>query len=121
MNSKISIAEAAKSVREYWRPETIAGLNGQEVKIARFMGEFIWHLHENEDELFLGLSGHFRIEFRDHAVEMGPGDLLVVPRGVEHRTVAEREAVALLFEPAGVRNTGNIEHPTLTAPRRPAR
>lgn len=120
MTSKIKISDIAGSISEYWRPRTIATLNGQEVKVAKFRGEFVWHLHENEDELFLGLSGHFRIEFRDRVEEIGPGELIVVPRGVEHRTVAEGEAVAMLFEPAGVRNTGNAEHPTLTAPARKA-
>lgn len=119
MSTKIKVSDVAQSLTEYWRPRTIATLNGQEVKIAKFRGEFVWHHHENEDELFLGLSGHFRVEFQDRIEEIGPGDLLVVPRGTEHRTVAESEVVAMIFEPAGVRNTGNIEHPTLTAPGPP--
>jgi mannose-6-phosphate isomerase-like protein (cupin superfamily) len=113
---KISVAERAAVITEHWRPLTIARLNGQEVKLAKFRGEFVWHRHDGEDEMFLGVSGRFTVEFRDRAVELGPGDLLVVPRGVEHRTVAGEEAVAMLFEPSGVRNTGNVLHPTLTAP-----
>jgi mannose-6-phosphate isomerase-like protein (cupin superfamily) len=114
--AKRNIDRAAASVMEYWRPLTIAALNGQEVKIVKFKGEFVWHSHTNEDELFLGVRGSFRVELRDHSEVLGPGDLLVVPRGVEHRTVADEEAEALLFEPVGVRNTGNVLHPTLTAP-----
>jgi mannose-6-phosphate isomerase-like protein (cupin superfamily) len=113
---KIDISRKANSITEYWRPETIAVLNGLEVKLVRFKGEFVWHHHQNEDELFLGVAGHFRIEFRDDVVHIGPGELFVVPRGIEHRPVAEQEVVAMLFEPAGVRNTGNVFHPTLTAP-----
>ena len=82
----------------------------------KFQGEFVWHRHEREDELFLGVRGRFRVEFRDRVVELGPGELVIVPHGVEHRTVAEEEAEVLLFEPAATRNTGEVEHPTLTAP-----
>lgn len=116
MIHKVNIAERATQIKEYWRPETIATANGQEVKLARFKGEFVWHHHDNVDELFLGVSGRFWIEFRDHTLHMSPGDLTVVARGVEHRTVADEEVVALVIETAGVRNTGNIYHPTLTAP-----
>jgi hypothetical protein len=103
---KRSLATEAAAITEHWRPRVIAELNGQEVKLAKFQG------------LFLGVSGHFRIEFRDHVVTLGPGDLCVVPKGVEHRPVADKEATALLFEPAGVKNTGNVDHPILTAPPR---
>jgi len=113
---KLSLSAAATRITEHWRPRVIAELNGQEVKLAKFQGEFVWHHHAEADELFLGVSGSFRVEFRDHAVTIGPGDLIVVPRGVEHRTVADQEATALIFEPAGVKNTGNVVHPTLTAP-----
>jgi quercetin dioxygenase-like cupin family protein len=112
---KISIAARADAITEHWRPVTIATLNGQEVKLAKFSGEFVWHRHEGEDEMFLGVSGRFRLEFRDRVEEVGPGEIVVVPRGVEHRTVADEEAVVLLFEPAGVLNTGDVVHPTLTA------
>ena len=116
MPDKISLAEQLATIQEHWRPKVVAALNGQEVKLVKIRGEFVWHHHDHEDELFLGVRGHFRIEFRDHTVEIGPGDFVVVPRGVEHRPVADEEAEILLFEPAGVRNTGNVEHPTLTAP-----
>jgi len=112
----VSLAAELAAITEHWRPRVVGGLNGQEVKLVKFQGEFVWHHHESEDELFLGVAGRFRVEFRDRAVEVGPGEFVIVPRGVEHRTVAEREASVMLFEPAGVRNTGNVEHPTLTAP-----
>jgi mannose-6-phosphate isomerase-like protein (cupin superfamily) len=115
---KRSIAAEAAAITEHWRPRVIAELNGQEVKLAKFQGEFVWHHHADVDELFLGVAGAFRIEFKDHTVTLGPGELCVVPKGVEHRTVAAQEATALIFEPAGVKNTGNVEHPTLTAPPR---
>ncbi|HLQ22223.1 MAG TPA: cupin domain-containing protein [Gemmatimonadales bacterium] len=113
---KISLADKLAQIREHWRPKLIGELNGQEVKLVKFRGEFVWHRHEGEDELFLALRGRFRIEFRDRTVELGPGEMVIVPRGVEHRPVAEEEVEVLLFEPAGVRNTGNVEHATLTAP-----
>ena len=114
---KISLADKLAQIREHWRPKLIGELNGQEVKLVKFRGEFVWHSHEGEDELFLALRGRFRIEFRDRTVELGPGEMVIVPRGVEHRPVAEEEVEVLLFEPAGVRNTCDVEHATLTAPR----
>ena len=116
MMDKVNLAEALGRITEHWRPKVVGALNGQEVKLAKFQGEFVWHHHEGADELFLGVAGTFRVEFRDRAVTLGPGEMLIVPRGVEHRTVAEAEASALLFEPAATRNTGNVVHPRLTAP-----
>lgn len=112
----VSIAEKLALITEHWRPKVVAELNGQEVKLVKFQGTFVWHHHEQEDELFLGVRGRFRIEFHDRAVEVGPGELVVVPRGVEHRTVAEEEVAVLVFEPAATRNTGNVEDSKLTAP-----
>jgi mannose-6-phosphate isomerase-like protein (cupin superfamily) len=102
---------------DLWRPKVIARLNGQEIKIIKVQGEFPWHFHAEEDEFFLVWKGRFRVEFRDHIAELNPGDCLVVPRGVEHRTCADEEAEILCFEPAGVRNTGNIEDEVFTAPQ----
>jgi quercetin dioxygenase-like cupin family protein len=113
---KVDLASVLADITEHWRPLVVARLNGQEVKLAKFEGEFVWHRHPDADELLLGVQGTFRVEFRDRAVTLVPGELLVVPRGAEHRTVAEREASALLFEPAGTRNTGDVVHPRLTAP-----
>jgi mannose-6-phosphate isomerase-like protein (cupin superfamily) len=115
---KINIAQALALIKEHWRPKVVGELNGQEVKLVKFQGAFVWHHHEAEDELFLGVRGRFRVEFRDGAVELGPGEFVIVPHGVEHRTVADEEAEVLLFEPAATRNTGNVEHPTFTAPGR---
>jgi mannose-6-phosphate isomerase-like protein (cupin superfamily) len=114
--AKVNLAEAFARIGEHWRPKVVGELNGQEVKLVKLRGEFVWHHHEREDELFLVVRGRLRVEFRGHAVELAPGELVVVPRGVEHRTVAAEETEVLLFEPAATRNTGNVEHPTLTAP-----
>lgn len=115
---KLALAEAFAAVTESWRPRVVARLNGQEVKVVRFQGPFVWHHHEDADEMFLVWRGSFDLEFRDRTVRMGPGDLIVVPRGVEHRPNAAEEVEVVLFEPEGLRNTGNVEHPTLTAPTR---
>ena len=112
----ISIPEKFGQITEQWRPKGIAELNGQELKLVKVQGTFPWHHHETEDELFLVWRGRFRVEFRDRTVELGPGELIVVPHGVEHRTAADDEAEVLIFEPAGVRNTGNVEDETYTAP-----
>jgi mannose-6-phosphate isomerase-like protein (cupin superfamily) len=113
---KVNIAERLALITEHWRPKIVGELNGQEVKLVKFQGTFVWHHHEREDELFLGVRGRFRVEFRDRAVEINPGEFIIVPRGVEHRTVAEDEAEVLLFEPAATRNTGNVVDAELTAP-----
>ena len=113
---KVNLAEKLALIAEHWRPKVVGELNGQEVKLVKFQGTFVWHRHEREDELFLGVRGRFRLEFRDRAVELGPGEFIIVPRGVEHRTVAAEEVEVLVFEPAGTRNTGNVEDSALTAP-----
>jgi mannose-6-phosphate isomerase-like protein (cupin superfamily) len=113
---KIRIADKFAQITEQWRPKVVAELNGQEVKLVKFQGQFVWHHHEDEDELFLGVHGWFRVEFLDRVVEIGPGEMIVIPRGVEHRTAADAEVEVMIFEPASVRNTGNVLHPTLTAP-----
>jgi mannose-6-phosphate isomerase-like protein (cupin superfamily) len=112
----VDLASKFALIREHWRPKVVGELNGQEVKLVKFKGEFVWHSHASEDELFLVWRGRFRIEFRDRAVELGPGQFAIVPRGVEHRTVADDEVEVVIFEPAATRNTGDVEHPTLTAP-----
>ena len=104
----INLAEKFSRFTEHWTPHVVAELNGQQVKVAKIEGTFDWHHHEHEDELFLVVRGHFRLEFRDHAVEVSEGELVVVPRGVEHRPVADEECHIVLFEPAGTRNTGNL-------------
>lgn len=105
---KVNLDEELGHVIEHWSPRVVAALNGQEVKVAKFQGEFPWHHHEDEDEMFLGLKGEFVLEFRDKRITVRPGEFVVVPKGVEHRPVSEEEVEVLLFEPAGVRNTGNV-------------
>lgn len=105
---RVRLAEKFASFSEHWSPKIVGELNGQHVKLAKFQGAFTWHHHAHEDELFLVHRGRFRMEFRDRAVELEAGDFLVVPRGVEHRPVADEEVEVILFEPAGTLNTGNV-------------
>jgi len=114
--NKGSLDQKFALINEHWRPKVVAQLNGQEVKLVKFQGIFPWHLHENEDEMFLVWRGQMTIEFRDHKVALQPGEFCVVPRGVEHRTMAEAEAEVVIFEPAATRNTGNIADEKFTAP-----
>ena len=139
MPDKINIAEKFSQIKEYWKPYIAGELNGQLVKLDKLKGEFVWHHHENEDEMFLVVKGRFRIEFRDdsdqnqiiagegaratpdqnssdrnvratRAVQLEEGEFIVVPRGVEHKPVADEECWILLFEPASTLNTGNVEN-----------
>ena len=105
---KINLDEKFGLFDDHWRPKIIAAVNGQEVKIIKVKGEFVWHHHDNEDEFLMVWKGRFRVEFLDRIVELGPGECVVVPRGLEHRTCAGEEALVLCFEPAGVLNTGNV-------------
>lgn len=107
---KVNISEKFSQFSDYWNPRIIGELNGQQVKAARLKGEFIWHHHEHEDELFLVTKGKLKMEFRDKTVEIGEGEFIIVPRGVEHKPVADEEVKLLLFEPASTLNTGNIEN-----------
>ena len=116
MPDKINLTEKFSLFAEHWRPKTVATLNGQEVKIVKVQGTFPWHHHDAEDEFFLVWKGRFRVEFRDRVVELWPGEGLMVPRGLEHRTAADDEAEIILFEPAATRNTGNVVDATFTAP-----
>lgn len=106
---KINIADKLSLFSEHWKPKIVAELNGQRVKLVKFKGPFIWHLHEKEDELFLTLKGRFRMEFRNKQVWLEEDEFLVVARGVEHRPVAEEEVHVLLFEPASTLNTGDVQ------------
>jgi mannose-6-phosphate isomerase-like protein (cupin superfamily) len=114
--TKASLNEKFAAIHEHWRPKLVAALNGQELKLVKFCGVFPWHHHENEDELFLVWRGEMVIEFRDRRVVLQAGELCLVPRGVEHRTMADAEAEVLIFEPAATRNTGNIIDEKFTAP-----
>lgn len=114
--NKSSLTEKFALIHEHWRPKVVAQLNGQEMKLVKFHGVFPWHHHENEDEMFLVWRGQMTIEFRDHRVVLSSGEFCVVPRGTEHRTMAETEAEVLVFEPAATRNTGNVVDTKFTAP-----
>lgn len=106
----VSLAEKLASFSEHWVPKVVGELNGQYVKVVKFQGEYVWHNHANEDELFLVIDGHIEIHFRDRVVPLDSGEFCIVPRGLEHKPVAAREASVLLFEPASTRNTGNVDH-----------
>ena len=107
---KVNLSNAFATFTEHWDPRIAGTLNGQQVKLVKFQGEFVWHHHDHEDELFLVHRGRFAMEFRDRTVTLETGDFLIVPRGVEHRPVAEHEVEVLLFEPAGTLNTGNVQN-----------
>lgn len=107
---KVNLEAKLGSFTEHWVPKVVGELNGQHVKVARFLGEYVWHRHEEEDEMFLVLSGRLDILLRDETIVLGEGEFLVVPRGVEHKPVAREEVCALLFEPATTRNTGGVDH-----------
>ncbi|MBU0696809.1 MAG: cupin domain-containing protein [Bacteroidetes bacterium] len=106
---KINISQKLKQFSDYWNPRIVGELNGQEVKLVKFKGEFVWHHHENEDEMFLVIDGEFKMEFRDKVVPLKAGDFIIVPKGVEHKPVAENEVSVMLFEPASTLNTGNAK------------
>ena len=106
---KVNIAQKLSLFEERWSPKIVGELNGQYVKLVKFSGEFVWHHHDDEDEMFLVVDGRFKMEFRDREVWIEEGEFVVVPRGVEHRPVAEEEASVMLFEPASTLNTGNVE------------
>ena len=104
---KVNIREKLALFSEHWQPKIVGQLNGQFVKLVKFQGEFVWHHHDQEDELFLVVSGRFRMDFRDRQEWIEEDEFIVVPRGVEHRPFAEREVAVLLFEPESTLNTGN--------------
>ncbi len=105
---KINLLKKFELINEHWSPKVVGELNGQQVKLAKLKGAFIWHHHEEEDEAFFVMKGSFRMEFRDKTVELREGDMLIVPRGVEHRPIADEEVWVMMFEPASTLNTGNV-------------
>ena len=107
---KVNLAEAFAKINEYWDPHIAGELNGQQVKLAKLKGEFIPHTHENEDELFLVVKGRLNIAFATKTITLEPGEFCIIPRGVEHKPIAEEEVEVLLFEPASTLNTGNTEN-----------
>jgi mannose-6-phosphate isomerase-like protein (cupin superfamily) len=116
---KVNLAQKLALFTAHWQPKVVGDLNGQQVKLVKFQGPFLWHQHESEDELFLVVKGRFRMEFRDRNVLLEEGEFLIVPRGTEHRPVADEEAHVLLFEPASTLNTGNVQNErTIARPER---
>jgi mannose-6-phosphate isomerase-like protein (cupin superfamily) len=109
---KVNLAEKLALFSEHWSPKIAGELNGQQIKLVKFQGEFVWHHHEVEDELFLVVHGSFRMDYRERgeqrSIDLNEGEFLIVPRGTEHRPVAREEVHVLLFEPAGTLNTGNV-------------
>ena len=105
---KVNLKEKFSKFSDQWSPKIVAELNGQQVKLAKLQGEFIWHSHEGEDEMFLVVKGKLKLLFRDGEVELNEGEMLVVPKGVEHKPVAEEEVMVMLFEPASTINTGEV-------------
>jgi mannose-6-phosphate isomerase-like protein (cupin superfamily) len=106
----INLHEKFALFNEHWSPKIIEELNGQEVKIAKVKGAFVWHNHRDEDELFYIIKGQLKIEFRDRTVELNPGEMIIVPKGVDHRPIAEEEVWIMLFEPASTKHTGDVKH-----------
>ena len=115
MRDAVSLATKLSTFTEHYQPRVVAEFNGHDVMVAKLKGEFVWHSHDDTDDFFLVLSGRLRIELRDGEVTLGPGDLYVVPRGVEHRPVADEEVHVVLIERTGTPNTGD---PKTAAPRR---
>lgn len=107
---KVNIKEKLGTFSDHWNPRVIGELNGQSIKAVKLKGEFIWHHHEQEDELFLVVKGKLKMEFRDKTVEVSEGEFIIVPHGIEHKPVADEEVEILLFEPSTTLNTGNVEN-----------
>lgn len=108
--NKIALTEKFALFSEYWSPKIVGELNGQSIKLAKFKGEFVWHKHDNEDELFFVVSGMLTIEFRDKTVNLNKDEFIIVPKGVEHKPFAEDEVLVMLFEPATTLNTGDARN-----------
>ena len=108
-NSSINLEDKFKLISEHWSPKVIAEMNDYQLKLAKLEGEFVWHKHDDTDELFICVSGDLKVELRDGTVSLSEGELFVVPKGIEHRPIAEKECQVLLIEPRGVVNTGDIE------------
>ena len=109
MTDKINISEKFTLIQSYWDPKIIGELNNQHVKLVKFKGEFDWHKHDNEDELFFVLNGNFKMQFREKTVTLNKNDMIIVPRGIEHCPKSKEEVHVMLFEPASTVNTGNVK------------
>jgi mannose-6-phosphate isomerase-like protein (cupin superfamily) len=107
---KINIPQKLSRIHDHWNPRIAGELNGQHVKLVKFKGEFVWHKHDDEDEMFYVLKGEFKMELRDQTILLKENEFLIVPRGVEHRPVAENEVSVMLFEPTSTLNTGDTQN-----------
>ena len=107
---KINVAEKFSSFNDYFNPRIVGALNGQHVKLVKVCGEFVWHHHDNEDELFYVVKGSFDMHLRDKIITVNAGEFIIIPRGEEHKPVAKEEVEIMLFEPAATLNTGNVEN-----------
>jgi mannose-6-phosphate isomerase-like protein (cupin superfamily) len=112
---QVNLEQKLSTFADYWQPRTVGEFNGHDLMVAKLKGDFIWHKHDDTDDLFLVIKGNLRIELRDGSVSLGPGELFVVPKGIEHRPIAEQEVHVLLVERTGTPNSGD---PTTAAPRR---
>lgn len=112
----INLAERLASFNEVWVPKIVGELNGQHVKVVKFIGEYVWHQHDEQDELFLVLKGRMKLEMEDKSIDLKEGEFVIVPRGVQHRPVADSLCQVLLFEPVATRNTGEVDHPYTIEP-----
>jgi mannose-6-phosphate isomerase-like protein (cupin superfamily) len=108
--NKINVAEKFSRINEMWSPKILGEVNDSYIKAVKFIGEFVWHHHDNEDEMFMVISGKLRMKFRDREEVVGPGEFIIVPRGVEHLPVSDQETQVLLFEPKSTLNTGNVRN-----------
>jgi len=108
MTTEVNLSSKFSQIHEHWKPHIAGELNGQLIKLVKFQGEFVWHHHDQEDEMFFVVKGQFRMEFQDKTVHIGEGEFIIVPRGVEHKPVADEECWVMLFEPASTLNTGNV-------------
>ncbi|PWT73247.1 MAG: cupin domain-containing protein [Bacteroidetes bacterium] len=107
---KVNIGEKLGLFSDHWNPRIVGELNGQLLKLVKFQGDFIWHKHDHEDEMFLVIKGKFKIELREKTIELNPGEFVIIPKGVEHKPSSVEESHVLLFEPASTLNTGNIKN-----------
>lgn len=107
---KVNIEEKLNKINDYWNPRIVGELNGQQIKLTKLQGEFIWHKHDDEDEMFFIISGDFVMQLREGSVNVKPGEFIIIPKGVEHKPVANGEVHLMLFEPASTLNTGNVKN-----------
>ncbi|MBW4510726.1 MAG: cupin domain-containing protein [Scytonematopsis contorta HA4267-MV1] len=114
VSEKVELAEKFRSIHKYWSPKIVGELNGQYVKLAKFKGEFVWHQHDNEDELFLVIKGVLKIKLEDRELILREGDFAIIPRGVQHLPIAEEEVQVLMFEPKSTINTGEVTNELTT-------